>query len=302
MTEARAAGSESRSPCGAAVVTGASSGIGRATARMLARSGFRVFAGVRRDEDAESIVAEGMAGLEPLRLDVTDAASIAAARDAVERATAGAGLAGLVNNAGIGVAGPLEFLPLDELRRQIEVNVVAPVAVSQAFLPQLRRARGRLVHVGSSSGYLSMPLVGPYCASKFALEALADAQRLELQPWGIHVSLVQPGAIATPIFDKSNAHADALMKTLPSETERLYGPIIAAIRRAVAEQVSRARPPELVARAVLHALRSARPRPRYKVGVDAWVEWALARWLPDRLRDRALTRLLGLPAPGGGSR
>jgi NAD(P)-dependent dehydrogenase (short-subunit alcohol dehydrogenase family) len=205
-----------------------------------------------------------------------------------------------VNNAGIGIAAPLEFLPLDELRRQLEVNVVAPVAVSQTFLPLLRRARGRLVHIGSSSGYLSMPLVGPYCASKFALEALADAQRLELQPWGLHVALVQPGAIATPIFDKSNAHADALLPTLPPETERLYAPIIAAIRKGVADQVRRARPPETVARAVLHALTAARPRTRYVVGLDAWLEWVLARWLPDRLRDRALTRFLGLPAAGAG--
>jgi len=293
----RAAGA---SPRGAVVVTGASSGIGRATALLLARSGFRVFAGVRRDADAESIRQEGVLDLEPLRLDVTDAASIASACATVASATGSAGLVGLVNNAGIGVAGPLEFLPPHEIRRQLEVNVVAPLAVSQAFLPQLRHGRGRLVYVGSSSGYLSLPLIGPYCASKFALEALADAQRLELQPFGLHVVLVQPGAIATPIFEKSNAHADALLETLPPETGRFYGPLISAIRKGVADQVSRANPPETVARAVLHALRAKRPRTRYKVGLDAWLEWVLARWLPDRLRDRVLTRLLGLPGRGGG--
>jgi NAD(P)-dependent dehydrogenase (short-subunit alcohol dehydrogenase family) len=281
------------------VLTGASSGIGRASARLLAQAGFRVFAGVRRDADADALRAESVPGLEPLHLDVTDAASIASARKAVEQAVGDRGLFGLVNNAGIGIAGPLEFLPMDELRRQLEVNVVAPMAVSQAFSPLLRRARGRIVHIGSSSGYLSTPLVGPYCASKFALEALADAQRIELQPWGLHVALVQPGAIATPIFDKSNAHADALMATLPPETERYYGPIIAAIRKGVADQVSRAKPPETVARAVLHALTADRPRTRYKVGVDAWIEWAIS-CLPDRLRDRTLTRFLALPAPGSG--
>jgi len=279
------------------VVTGASSGIGRASARMLGRAGFRVFAGVRREADADSLRAENVPGMEPLRLDVTDAASIATARETVEKAVGEAGLAGLVNNAGIGIAGPLEFLPLDEMRLQLEVNVIAPLAVSQAFSPLLRRGCGRIIYVGSSSGYLAMPLVGPYCASKFALEALADSQRLELQPWGLHVALVQPGAIATPIFDKSNARADALMATLPPETERFYGPIIAAIRKGVADQVSRAKPPETVARAVLHALTAAHPRTRYKVGADAWIEWALS-CLPDRLRDRALTRFLGLPAPG----
>ena len=283
------------------VVTGASSGIGRACVRLLAKEGFHVFAGVRRDADADAIRAEEQLGLVPLHLDVTDPVSIAAACETVEKAVGAEGLAGLVNNAGIGVAGPLEFLPLAELRRQLEVNVVGPVAVTQTFSPLLRRGRGRIVHIGSSSGYLSMPLVGPYCASKFALEALADAQRLELQPFGLHVSLVQPGAIATPIFDKSNAHADALMEALPEETGRFYGPIIAAIRKGVAEQVARARPPETVARAVLHALRAARPRARYKVGADAWIEWLLAAWLPDRLRDRVLTRFLGLPRPGSGA-
>jgi NAD(P)-dependent dehydrogenase (short-subunit alcohol dehydrogenase family) len=269
---------------------------------MLARAGFRVFAGVRRDADAEAITREGVAGLEPLRLDVTEPASIAAAQDVVARATGDAGLAGLVNNAGIGIAGPLEFLPVEELRWQLEVNVVAPIAVSQAFLPAIRRAHGRLVYIGSSSGYLSMPLVGPYSASKFALEALADAQRIELAPFGLHVSLVQPGAIATPIFDKSNAHADAMLEKLPPETERYYGPLIAAIRKGVADQVRRAKPPETVARAVLHALTAQRPKTRYAVGADAWVEWAIARCLPDRLRDRVLRRFLGLPAAGSTTR
>lgn len=283
---------------GVVVVTGASSGIGRATALLLAREGYRVLAGVRRDADAEALEREGGAALAAVRLDVTDAGQVAALRERVEKETHSLPLAGLVNNAGIGVAGPLEFLPVAELRRQLEVNLVAPVALSQALLPFLRAARGRLVHVGSSSGYLSTPLVGAYCASKFALEAVADAQRLELQPWGIEVSLVQPGAIATPIFEKSNAEADALLATLPPETERLYGPLIAAVRKLVGEQIRRAQPPETVARAILHALTAARPRTRYVVGLDARLERVIARWLPDRARDRALTLLLGLPSRG----
>ncbi len=283
---------------GVVVVTGASSGIGRATALLLAREGYRVLAGVRRDADAEALEREGGAAIVAVRLDVTDAGQVAALRERVEKETPSLPLAGLVNNAGIGVAGPLEFLPVAELRRQLEVNLVGPVALSLALLPFRRAARGRLVHVGSSSGYLSTPLVGAYCASKFALEAVADAQRLELQPFGIEVSLVQPGAIATPIFEKSNAEADALLSTLPPETERLYGPLITAVRKLVGDQIRRAQPPETVARAILHALTAARPRTRYVVGLDARLQRVIARWLPDRARDRALTLLLGLPSRG----
>jgi len=292
---------------GAVLVTGAASGIGRAATHLLAAQGFHVLAGVRREGDARALVEtatptaagrDGTPGIEGLLLDVTDPDAIAGAARRVEDATSGRGLAGLVNNAGIGVAGPLELLPLAELRRQLEVNLVAPVALCQALLPALRRGRGRIVHVGSSSGYLSTPLLAAYCASKFALEAVADAQRLELRPFGLEVSLVQPGAIATPIFDKSGAEADALLERLPEERVRPYAPAIAAVRRLAAQQVARARPPETVARAVLHALTARRPRTRYVVGADAWVELALVRLLPDRWRDAVLARMLGLPRAG----
>lgn len=285
---------------GTVVVTGASSGIGRACALHLAACGFDVFAGVRRDEDGALLRAAGGGRVEPIRIDVTDAESIAVAARTIAARTGAAGITGLVNNAGIGVAGMLELLPLDDLRRQLEVNVVGLVAVTQAFLPALRRARAqgdraRIVHVGSSNGYFAPPLLGAYNASKFAVEAISDTMRRELAPWGIEVSLVEPGAIDTPIFDKSSRDADDRLAKLPEDAQRLYGPLIEAIRRSVAKRTGGARPPRAVALAVEHALRATPPRTRYRVGADATVQWVLGRWLPDRWADAVLRRFLGLP-------
>ena len=183
---------EQSSRRGAVVITGASTGIGRASALDLDSRGFRVFAGVRKDEDAERLRSE-RPSIEPLRIDVTDADSIAAARDRVTEAVDGAGLAGLVNNAGIAVPGPLEHLPIDEIRRQLEVNLIGQIAVTQAFLPLLRTARGRIVNIGSIGGRVALPLLGPYAGSKHAMEGITDSLRRELRPWGIEVSIVRPG-------------------------------------------------------------------------------------------------------------
>jgi NAD(P)-dependent dehydrogenase (short-subunit alcohol dehydrogenase family) len=180
---------------GAVLVTGASSGIGEATASHLASLGFRVFAGVRKDEDAERLRER----VTPVKLDVVDEESIATARREVEEA-APDGLAGLVNNAGVSVSGPVEFIPLEELRRQLEVNVIGQVAVTQAFLPAIRRARGRIVNVSSVGGRVALPLMSPYNASKFALEAVSDSLRREVRQFGVHVAVVEPGAIRTRIW------------------------------------------------------------------------------------------------------
>jgi len=280
------------SPPGAVVVTGASTGIGRATALHLARAGHRVFAGVRREADAASLRGEGLAGLEPLFLDVTNPEQVVAAARRVEEATGAAGLAGLVNNAGIGVGGPLEFLPPEELRRIFEVNVHGVVSATQAFLPGIRRAGGRVVIVGSSSGRLAAPFAGPYAASKFAVEALADGLRMELAPWDLHVALLEPGAVDTAIWEKTQGYADALETRLPEEARALYGEAIAGVRRRLRQSEGSAASPEGCARAVAHALTARRPRTRYPVGLDARVQIALAGLLPDRLRDRLIARLL----------
>jgi NAD(P)-dependent dehydrogenase (short-subunit alcohol dehydrogenase family) len=277
------------------VITGASTGIGDACARHLAAAGYRVFAGVRRDEDAQRLRSVDPQMIELVLLDVTDAASIAAGAEAVGRALDDRGLDGLVNNAGIAVAAPLEFVPIEELRRQLEVNTVGPVSVTQAFLPLLRKARGRIVHIGSLSGLLSVPFLGPYCASKFALEALADAMRMELAPWSIHVSIVDPGSIDTPIWKKGRTASEELLKRAPPEFQERYGPVLPAVRAAAETSARRGISPAVVAKAVEHALTSRKPKSRYLVGIDARIQGFMGRTVPARWRDRLVRRAMGLP-------
>ena len=275
------------------VVTGASSGIGLACAMALDARGGRVFAGVRREADAQRLQSQASERLTPLMMDVTKPEAIAAAVRRVEETVGEAGIAGLVNNAGIAVAGPLEIVPLTELRRQLEVNVIGPIAATQAFLPLLRKARGRIVNMSSVSGRLAVPYLGPYAASKFALEALSDSLRIELRTWGIHVALVEPASIATPIWEKSLAAAEELETAARPEQAGLYREDLEALRRAVQHAAETAMPVERVVRAVLHALTARWPKTRYPVGLPSHLAIRLASWLPDRLRDWNMRRRLG---------
>ena len=276
------------------LVTGASTGIGRATALRLEREGFHVVAAVRRDVDAESLRDAAGAELETVLLDITDDAQRTAVAERLEESLGQRGLAGLVNNAGVAVAGPLEFLPIDQLRDQLEVNLVGHVATTQAMLPLLRRARGRIVFMGSMGGRFSQPYVGPYCASKFALEAVNDAFRMELRPWGIEVAIVEPGAVATPIWERSSKRAEALVQRVPPRALELYGDAITAMRRVAASEYEHGIDPDQVAGAVLHALTARRPRTRYPVGLQANVAVRLARVLPDRWKDALVMQQIGL--------
>jgi NAD(P)-dependent dehydrogenase (short-subunit alcohol dehydrogenase family) len=279
----------------AVVITGASSGIGAACACDLAARGWLVYAGVRDPEAGRALQARAGGRLTPLSLDVTDAASIGAAAATVTQAAGAAGLAGLVNNAGIAVSGPLEIVPLADLRRQFEVNVIGVVAVTQAFLPLLRRARGRIINIGSIAGRSTLPVLGPYSASKHALESLTDALRLELQPFGIEVSIVEPGAIATPIWHKSQAAAATLEAAAARELRELYADVVTRVRRATEQAAGTASHPDTVVRVVRHALTASRPRTRYVVGAGARWRLVLRALLTDRLQDRLLTAVLGLP-------
>jgi NAD(P)-dependent dehydrogenase (short-subunit alcohol dehydrogenase family) len=224
-------------------------------------------------------------GIEPVTLDVTDAAQIAAAAEVV-----GPELDGLVDNAGIAIAAPLELVPLDELRRQLEVNVVGQVAVLQAFLPALRRTQGRVVLMGSIGGRSALPFLGPYAASKHALEALADVLRVELAPWGIAVSLVEPASVKTAIWTKGAAQADVMREEISPEADELYAARIERFK-AVALKRGPGIDPDVVAKAVEHALTASRPKARYLVGRDAHIRAWIER-LPTRLRDRVLAKAL----------
>lgn len=258
-----------------------------------------VFAGVRDHQAGDRLCRSGHA-IVPLHLDVTDQTSIKQAAASVQKAVGGAGLSGLVNNAGIVIGSPLEVVPLEALRRQLEVNVVGQIAVTQAFLPLLRAARGRIVNMGSIAGRSTMPLMGAYSASKHALESVTDALRLELQPWGISVSIVEPGAVATPIWEKSLKLGNELESSVGVEARALYEESSRRVRDAVDRAAKRAIPPDAVVRAVLHALTAPHPKTRYLVGTDAKIRALMLKWLPDRAQDWLLTKILKLP--GFGSR
>jgi NAD(P)-dependent dehydrogenase (short-subunit alcohol dehydrogenase family) len=261
-----------------ALVTGASSGIGEACAVRLVQNGWRVLAGVRRSGDAPP-------GTEEVLLDVTDDEQVRAVAARVDE------LHGLVNNAGIALAVPLEFVPLDELRRQLDVNVVGQVAVTQALLPQLRRTRGKVVFVGSIAGRSAIPFLGPYAASKHALEAIADSLRVELQPFGVDVTIVEPGTISTPIWTKSAERAVKLQERLPPTLGELYGGRLAALGRVAQKRGGNGASAADVAKVVESALTATNAPTRVLVGRDAKLRAGIEH-LPDRLRDRVYERIL----------
>jgi NAD(P)-dependent dehydrogenase (short-subunit alcohol dehydrogenase family) len=283
---------------GVAVVTGASSGIGRATAFYLAGKGFEVFAGVRKKSDADSLSAEAKekeVDLKPLTIDVTKPRSIANAKATVQRRAGKRGVKGLVNNAGVGVGGPVEFLPLDDLRQQLEVNVIGHVAVTQAFLPLLRKGQGRIVNITSIGGRLAHPFMAPYHVSKYGMEALTESMRVELQPWGIWVAAVEPGNIDTQIWEKADKEVKQKRAGLPKHGEKLYRQSLDAMDKVIAESDGVGNPPEKVAKKVFHALTAMRPKPRYLVGGDARSMLSARAVLPVRTYDRVRSRAAGLP-------
>lgn len=275
-----------------ALITGASTGIGFVSAERLARLGYRVLAGVRTAADASRVEAAGDGRIRALQLDVTRPEEVEAAREAVAAEVGDRGLDILVNNAGIAAAGPLEFLPLEVFRRVQEVNVVGLLGVTQAFLPMIRTARGRIINIGSISGLVANPFVGAYAASKHALEGLTDSLRVELAPWGIEVILIEPGVIQTPIWSKSEADAMAMQAEFPPEAVHLYGRSMEAMRRILLPAVARASPAEVVADAVQDAALSPEPRTRYVVGKQARLRVLLGTLLPDRMRDRMMLAVL----------
>jgi NAD(P)-dependent dehydrogenase (short-subunit alcohol dehydrogenase family) len=274
------------------LITGASTGIGAASALRLAELGWRVFAGVRKDQDGRALQGQTQGDLRPVLLDVTDAASVSAAEACVRDGVGAEGLTGLVNNAGIVVAGPVECVTMDDWRRQFDVNVFGALAVTQAVLPLLRKARGRIVNISSISGRAVTPILGPYCASKFALEAISDALRIELRAQGIKIALIEPGAVETPIWNKSLGAASAREAQYPADVKQLYDVLVEKLHVMAEDAARTAMPARNVVAAVVHALTAKRPRIRYLLGRDAHLGAALHKLLPDSWWDVLVARQL----------
>jgi NAD(P)-dependent dehydrogenase (short-subunit alcohol dehydrogenase family) len=277
---------------GGVVITGASTGIGYACALHLDRIGYRVFASVRRDEDADRLRGAGSDGLVPVKIDVTDADSIAEAAQLVSDTLGNEPLRGLVNNAGIAVSGPVEFLPIAEVRKQLEVNFIGQVAVTQAFLPLLRRSKGRIVNIGSVGGEVALPFLSPYAASKHAMEGFNDSLRREVEPLGVFVTVVRPGAIQSSIWERGNTAADEVLSSVPPEALEVYGDAVRGARAAANQRAQEAIPAQEVADVVEHALTAERPKTRYVVGRTGKAMVVLERWLPDRVFDRLVARAM----------
>lgn len=295
------------------LVTGAGSGIGEACTRRLSTMGWRVFAGVLDESQRTYLEQARLPNVTPLLLDITQADSIASAAATVAERLGTAGLSGLVNNAGIGVLGPVEYFPLDRFRRQMEVNFFGHLAVTQAFLPLLRRTTpaqmtpgrttpaqmtpgrntlgqtmswqtgGRIVNISSMAGRGTLPLFAAYSASKHGIEAVSDALRQELRPWKMHVACIEPALVATPILASSQVEADAAFAAMPPEGRERYGRYFERMKNNTQINAA-AQPPDVVARAVAHALTARRPKTRYIVGGMRWRFWMLTK-LPDRVRD-----------------
>ena len=271
----------------AVVITGASKGIGRATAIHLDGIGFRVFAGVWDAADGDALAADGSPTLTPILLDVTQPETIVAAVNHVRDTHPS--FVGIVNNAAISIPGPIEFLPLDLVREQIDVNFLGAVRVTQALLPLLRTAgSGRIVNVSSINAHLAQPWIGTYSASKWALEAWSDALRRELRPWKIPVSIVQPGAVDTPIFQTSRTRGRAAAEAMPLAARETYPRLIRTLLERPSRTPRHAIPTARVAKIIAKALTSRRPRVRYMVGWDTRLVALLATLLPARMVDRLI--------------
>jgi NAD(P)-dependent dehydrogenase (short-subunit alcohol dehydrogenase family) len=272
------------------LVTGAGRGIGKSIVQHLARRGWDVIAGVRTDADAAAVTALDPQRISPVILDVTDAAHIAALAGSLPQ-----WLDAVVNNAGVVVSGPMEAVTPDDWRKQLEVNVIGQLAVTQAVLPRLRESRGRVVFISSVNGRLSMSLIGAYCASKFALEAAADALRMELRPWGIGVAIVEPAQTDTDMWRTADDMVEQAEAALTAEQRDLYARHIAGMKKMIPVSQRMAVPAEKVSAVVAQALTARRPRARYVVGAGNKLQVALMTNLPTSVRDVVLRRVAGQP-------
>lgn len=272
-------------------ISGASSGIGLASALRLHSGGFKILAGVLPGEDITPLTNQNTADIKILPTDITKPDSVATTVAAIQEQVSDNGLFGLFNNAGIAISGPLEGMPIDAIRQQLEVNLIGHIRMTQRLLPLIRQGRGRIVNTTSILGRVAAPFAGPYAMSKYAMEAFTDTLRMELYPDGIHVIAIEPGTIATPIWDKAITHTQAIASEMPPMTQEIYADDLDRYYNLVQRQQGRAISPDAVAQKVTHAFTANRPRTRYVVGTDARLLSVLRTLLPDRAFDWTLNRL-----------
>jgi NAD(P)-dependent dehydrogenase (short-subunit alcohol dehydrogenase family) len=279
------------------VITGVSTGIGWGATKVLTKAGFRVFGSVRKEADAQRLKQEFGDSFTPLLFDVTDVAAVKRGADEVRAALKGEKLFGLVNNAGIAVSGPLLELPIEEFRTQMEVNLTGPLIVTQAFAPllgadtSLKGAPGRIVNISSVGGKQAAPFVGPYSASKFALEGLSESLRRELLLFGIDVIIIGPGAVKTQIWSKAEE-----VDITPYEKSPYY-PTLVKFRTYFLKSAQTGLAPERLGRAIMKALTAKNPKVRYAVVPNRLANWTIPQLLPKRLVDRIIGRNVGLLKP-----
>jgi len=283
-------------PLRTVLITGCSSGIGKASARLLAQQGFRVFAGVRRPQDAEALADPALPNLEPILLEVTSDENIREVLQTLE-ASCPHGLYALINNAGVGLPAAVELSTLDEVRQLLEINTLAPLRLIQNCLPLLRQSPGRVINISSMNGAMALPMVGAYSASKFALEALSDTLRVELRPWQISVSLIRPGQVRTLIFDKAREALNKRREEIPTQLKSGYDNMYARAAQFNERGAKSFTSPEKVASVVLRAITAKRPRARYHVGLDAHGMRIFNAVAPQWLIDRILARVMHVFKP-----
>lgn len=284
------------------VITGASSGIGRACVVRMSRAGWRVFATVRKPADRDHYISEALPNVSPLMMDVEDPSSISAAAAEVASQVPGGGLDALVNVAGIGMMRPMEYASARDLQEIFEINVFGQIAITQAFFSLLRQSRGRVVNITSIGVNIAIPFGGLLNASKAAFALLSDTMRLEFHPFGVCVCAVEPGAIATPAVDKTLGDVQAVIDNMPADGQARYGSMLRDFARQAYAREKAGSSPDVVAEAVHHALTSSRPRIRYRVGKHAKLLAALPRILPERLLDSLRYRLFHIPTSSSGRR
>lgn len=281
------------------VITGASGGIGRASVSRMVQSGWHVFATVRKTQDADQLRSDFGTSVTPASMDVTNQSSVSGAAEQISSLLGNSGLDGLVNVAGVGKVRPVEYTTQDDLQEIFNINVFGQIAVTRAFLPLLRSARGRIVNISSVGAHIAIPFGSLINATKSAFGILSDTLRLELHPFGIHVSVVEPGAIKTPAVEKTLGDVEAVIRSLPPKGAAQYGNMLRDFVRRAYEREMNGSSPDVVAQAIQHALTAKGPRTRYRVGKHATLLATLAAFLPDRLLDTIRFRITGMPTKFG---